>query len=70
MLHDATGHDQDRHAVVRFSSVLLPGQSEVVSVPTLDDSKEQDLVIRRSGDRIEVERVASVATVGHATKLD
>jgi hypothetical protein len=70
VLRDETGRDQDRHAVVRFSSILLPGQSQVVSVPTLDDAKPQDLVIRRSGDRIEVERVASATVAGHATKLD
>jgi hypothetical protein len=30
-----TGHDSDTetHAVVRFSSVLLPGQSQLISVP-------------------------------------
>ena len=70
VLHDETGHDEDRHAIVRFSSVLLPGQSQIVSVPTLNDAKPQELVIRRSGDRIEVERVASATVIGHGTKLD
>jgi hypothetical protein len=49
--------DADRHAVVRFSSVLLPGQSQLISVPFAVGERQQVLRIRRLGDRIEVARV-------------
>jgi hypothetical protein len=41
------------HSVVRFSSVILSGQSQVISV----GERQQQLRIRRLGDRIEVARV-------------
>ena len=41
------------HSVVRFSSVILPGQSQVISI----GERQQQLRIRRLGDRIEVARV-------------
>jgi hypothetical protein len=53
--------DADKHAVVRFSSVLLPGQSQLISVPLAIGGPQQVLRIRRLGDRIEVARVASSA---------
>jgi len=49
--------DADKHAVVRFSSVLLPGQSQSISVPFAVGERQQVLRIRRLGDRIEVARV-------------
>ena len=49
--------DAAKHAVVRFSSVLLPGQSQSVSVPLAIGERQQVLRIRRLGDQIEVARV-------------
>jgi hypothetical protein len=49
--------DAGKHAVVRFSSVLLPGQSQLISVPFAIGERQQTLRIRRLGDQIEVARV-------------
>jgi hypothetical protein len=49
--------DAEKHAVVRFSSVLLPGQSQLVSVPLAVGERQQVLRIRRLGDQVEVARV-------------
>lgn len=49
--------DAEGHAVVRFSSVLLPGQSQLISVPLAIGEQQQILRIRRLGDQIEVARV-------------
>jgi hypothetical protein len=49
--------DAGKHAIVRFSSVLLPGQSQLVSVPSAIGERQQVLRIRRLGDQIEVARV-------------
>jgi hypothetical protein len=46
----------ENHAVVRFSSVLLPGQSQLISVPFAIGERPQALRIRRLGDQIEVAR--------------
>ena len=46
-----------KHAIVRFASVLLPGQAQLVSVPSAIGERQQLLRIRRLGDRIEVARV-------------
>jgi hypothetical protein len=53
------GHDGDteEHAVVRFTSVLLPGQSQLISVPFAVGEGQQVLRIRRLSDQIEIERV-------------
>jgi hypothetical protein len=53
--------DADKHAIVRFSSVLLPGQSQLVSVPSAIGERALVLRIRRLGDRIEVARVGGAA---------
>jgi hypothetical protein len=53
--------DVERHAVVRFSSVLLPGQSQLISVPFAVGERHQVLRIRRLGDQIEVARVSGPA---------
>jgi len=53
--------DAERHAVVRFSSVLLPGQSQFISVPLAIGERQQVLRIRRLGDQIEVARVGGSA---------
>jgi hypothetical protein len=49
--------DANKHAIVRFSAVLLPGQSQLVSVPFAIGERAQVLRIHRLGDRIEVVRV-------------
>jgi hypothetical protein len=46
-----------KQAVVRFSAVLLPGQSQRISVPVAINERQQVLRIRRLGDWLEVERV-------------
>ena len=51
----------EKHAVVRFSSVLLPGQSQLISVPFAIGERQQVLRIRRLGDQIEVARVGGSA---------
>jgi hypothetical protein len=54
VIGDDTESGQARHAVVRFASLLLPGQSQVVSVPQPLGAPSQALHILRLGDRIEV----------------
>jgi hypothetical protein len=47
-----------QHAIVRFASVLLPGQSQLISVPVVLGERQPVLRIRRLlPDRIRVERV-------------
>jgi hypothetical protein len=53
--------DSDNHAVVRFSSVLLPGQSQTISVPLPIGERQQVLRIRRLRDQLEIERVPGSA---------
>src|SRR5215813_43380 len=48
------GDDAEKHAVVRFSSVLLPGQSQLISVPFVIGEPQQVLHIRRLGDQIKI----------------
>ena len=49
--------EAETHAVVRFASVLLPGQSQLISVPFAIGERQQVLRIRRLGDQVEVARV-------------
>ena len=51
----AGSSDADDSAVVRFSAVLLPGQSQSISVPVAIGEAQPVLFIRRVADRIEVE---------------
>jgi hypothetical protein len=53
--------DAEKHAVVRFSSVLLPGQSQLISILFAIGERQQVLRIRRLGDQIEVARVPGSA---------
>ena len=53
--------DAEKHAVVRFSSVLLPGQSQLISVPFAIGERQPVLRIRRLRDRIEVAQVGGSA---------
>jgi hypothetical protein len=48
--------EAEKHAVARFSSVLLPGQSQLISVPCAIGEQQQVLRIRRLGDQIEIAR--------------
>jgi len=58
----APGSDAETHAVVRFAAVLLPGYSQLISVPVAIGEQQQALRIRRVGDRIEVARVLVPST--------
>jgi hypothetical protein len=53
--------DAEQHVVVRFSSVLLPGQSQLISVPLAIGEQQRVLRIRRVGDQIKVARVPGSA---------
>lgn len=52
----------ERHAVARFAAVLLPGQSQNISVPVAIGERQRVLHVRRIGDRIEVAPVAGPST--------
>lgn len=59
VIPDETGRGEDRHSVVRFSAVLLPGQIQTVSVPSLGTAQPQELQLRRSDKGIEIDRVSA-----------
>ena len=48
--------ESGNHAVVRFSAVLQPGQSQSISIPVTIGERQPKLLIRRVADRIEVEQ--------------
>jgi len=48
--------DTANHAVARFEASLLPGQSQVISVPAASGTSLPELRIRRVADRIEIEQ--------------
>jgi hypothetical protein len=54
--------DAEKHAVVRFSAVLLPGQSQQIAVPVGIGEQQKVLRIRRVGERIEVVRIPGPST--------
>lgn len=45
-------------AIVRFSATLVPGQEQLISVPMSVGEPAQALRISRTGDRIEIDKVA------------
>ena len=49
--------DAEEHAIVRFSAVLQPGESQLISVPFAAGEQQQVLRIRRLGNQIEVARI-------------
>jgi hypothetical protein len=51
----------ERHAVVRFEGMLLPGQSQVISVPFAIGERQRLLRIRRLGDQVQVAYVPDPA---------
>lgn len=53
------GGNAGKHAVVRFSSLLLPGQSQLISVPYAIGEQQRVLRIRRHGDQVETALVPS-----------
>ena len=59
--------EHGRHAIVRFSALILPGQSQVISVPGPVGSQQQVLRIRRLGNQfnavdVEIDHVAVPTT--------
>jgi hypothetical protein len=44
----------DHHAIVRFSTTILPGETQTISVPGPSGSPPHEMRIRRLGDHIEV----------------
>jgi hypothetical protein len=56
--------DAERHAVARFSSVLLPGQWQLISVPLPLGEQQRLLRVSRVGDRIQVERIPGAGGQG------
>jgi hypothetical protein len=62
----------EKHVVARFSSVLPPGQSQLISVPLAVGERQQVLRIRRLGDQIEVRvprlHVTPMPRVGAGTR--
>jgi hypothetical protein len=53
--------EADRHAVVRTSIVLRPGQTQTISVPGPLGSGSSELEVRRLGDRVEVRATGPAA---------
>jgi hypothetical protein len=47
--------DGGHSGIVRFSTLLAPGQSQSISVPAENGATQPTLLIRRVSDRIEVE---------------
>jgi hypothetical protein len=54
--------DAERHAVARFVGVLLPGQSQLISVPVAIGERQRALRVRRIGNRIEVAPIAGLSS--------
>jgi len=50
----AQASNAEKHAIVRFEAVLLPGQSQLISVPFPVGAKQRFLRIRRFGDELQV----------------
>lgn len=65
IVRDETGRGEDRHAVVRFSAHLLPGQAETVSVPSFGAGQPQELQVRRSAQGIEIVRISTNSAGAH-----
>jgi hypothetical protein len=64
---DETAPEQTRHALARFSALILPGQSQMISVPGPVGSQPQVLRIRRLANHygtvdIEIDRIPAPET--------
>ena len=57
----AASGEADRHAVVRTSIVLRPGQTQTISLPGPLGSASPGLEVRRLGDRVEVRATGAAA---------
>jgi hypothetical protein len=53
--------DDEKHAILRFSSSLLPGQSQLISVPAAVGEPQPLLRIRRLADGLEVVQVSAAS---------
>ena len=53
--------DDEKHAIVRFSSSLLPGQSQLISVPAAVGEPQPLLRIRRLADGLEAVQVSAAS---------
>jgi hypothetical protein len=74
ILGGAASPGPDQHAIVRFSALILPGQSQVISVPGSAGSQTQALRIRRFRNRggladIRVDSIPSPGTVQESSSL-
>jgi len=58
--------DAEKHAVVRFEAVLLPGQSQLISVPFVIGEQQRFLRIRRFGDELQVVSVPGLREAADA----
>src|SRR5262249_32314791 len=54
--------DAEHHAIARFSTRLVPGQTQLISVPVAVGQEQPALSIRRVEGRIEVTRVPRPTT--------
>lgn len=54
MVHPGEAEGEDRHAVVRLSTILQPGQAQTISVPGPDGTLPHALRLRRLVDGVEV----------------
>ncbi len=69
VVRDGSGNGEDHHAIVRFSALLSPGQSQTVSVPASDGAQPQELQIQRIGDRIAVTRVSATPVAANSARV-
>lgn len=58
IIPDGSDTDTGRHVIVRFSGTLLPGQTQVVSVPGGVGTGPRELQIHSAGEKIEITHVA------------
>lgn len=64
--HSAAALPDDRDLVFRFSVVLVPGQTQTISVPGIDWGQPPTLRIRRVGETIEVTSSNTDSTAARA----
>jgi hypothetical protein len=57
----ARPNSDEKHAILRFSSSLLPGQSQLISVPAAVGEPQPLLRIRRLADGHEVVQVSAAS---------
>ena len=70
----AASPEPDRHAIVRFAALILPGQSQVISVPGQAGSQTHALRIRRLSNHdgsadIQVDSILSPRTAQQSSSL-